>query len=116
SRTLRLMTCCADSRPRASPWSLPIGTRPRLGLSPNSPQEDAGRRIEPPPSLAWATGRMPAATDAAAPPEEPPALCSRFHGLRVSPKRVPSVEGLLPNSGLLVLPKITRPDCLAFCT
>ena len=29
-------------------------------------------RIEPPPSLPWASGTMPAATAAAAPPDEPP--------------------------------------------
>jgi hypothetical protein len=28
---------------------------------------------------------MPAATTAAAPPDEPPVVCARFHGLWVSP-------------------------------
>ena len=45
----------------------------------------AGPRIEPPPSLACAAGTMPAATAAAEPPLEPPALCAGFQGLRVAP-------------------------------
>ncbi len=42
-------------------------------------------RIDPPPSLAWAIGTMPAATAAAEPPLEPPVECSVFQGLRVGP-------------------------------
>src|SRR4029077_13733139 len=72
SRTLRLTTCPADSPPHPSPASGATDTRPRDGLSPNRPYCAAGIRIEPPPSVAWATGRMPAETAAAAPPEEPP--------------------------------------------
>ena len=34
---------------------------------------DAGIRIDPPPSLAWPAGTIPAATAAAVPPEDPPA-------------------------------------------
>ena len=56
----------------SSPCSGPRETRPRVGLSPTSPQQAAGMRIEPPPSLPCAIGTMPAATAAAAPPEEPP--------------------------------------------
>ena len=39
-------------------------------------------RSEPPPSLPCATGTRPAATAAAAPPLEPPAVQSSAHGLR----------------------------------
>src|SRR5690554_5772118 len=116
SRTLRDTTCAIDMPPQPSPRSGPMGVRPRVGFMPNNPQAEAGMRMEPPPSLALATGRMPAATAAAAPPDDPPALCSRFQGLRVSPNRRPSVDGLLPNSGLLVLPKITRPAWRALRT
>ena len=42
-------------------------------------------RIEPPPSLACATGTIPDATAAAEPPLEPPVEWSRFQGLRVGP-------------------------------
>ena len=51
-----------------SPSSGAAEMRPRLGFSPTSPQQAAGMRIEPPPSLPCATGSMPLATAAAAPP------------------------------------------------
>jgi len=72
--------------------------RPWLGLSPTSPQHDAGMRIDPPPSLDCATGTMPAATAAALPPLEPPAVRDGSHGLRVGPHASGSVTGRLPNS------------------
>ena len=62
-------------------------SRPRLGLRPTRPQQAAGMRIEPPPSLPCATGTMPAATAAAEPPEEPP-------GVRVRVPRVARRPGV----------------------
>ena len=56
-------------------------------------------RIEPRPSPPWAIGTMPAATAAAAPPDEPPAMCSGFQGLRQGPNSWPSVVPAMPNSG-----------------
>src|SRR5690349_17867154 len=109
SRTERVIACAADNPIQLSIACGPAGVRPRLGLSPNKPQCEAGIRIEPPPSLACAAGIMPAATAAAAPPDEPPLLCSRFHGLRVMPHNLDSVVAVAPNSGLAVLPKITNP-------
>src|SRR5262249_57457061 len=88
------------------------GLRARVGLRPKTPQQEAGIRIDPPPSLAWAMGTMPAATAAADPPLEPPAVCVRRQGFRVGPKRRGSVEGASPISRLLVLPNITRPPRL----
>src|SRR6516162_4930972 len=85
SRTLRLTTCPVDSPPHPSPASGAIDTRPRDGLSPNNPHCAAGIRMEPPPSVACATGRMPAETAAAAPPDEPPGEYSRFQGLWQEP-------------------------------
>ena len=55
---------------------------------------------------------MPDATAAAEPPLEPPVLCSVFQGLRVGPKQCGSVVGRMPNSGVLVLPRMTRPASL----
>jgi hypothetical protein len=55
-------------------------------LSPKQPVIAAGRRTEPPPSLAVASGSMPPAIAADEPPLEPPGVRSRFHGLRVTPK------------------------------
>jgi len=69
----------------SSATSGPAGTRPREGLSPTSPQQAAGSRMEPPPSLACAKGTMPAATQAAVAPLEPPGMRSRSQGLRVGP-------------------------------
>jgi hypothetical protein len=51
-------------------------------LYPTTPHNAAGMRSEPPPSLPWATGSRPAATAAAAPPLEPPAVSVSRHGLR----------------------------------
>lgn len=69
-------------------------------------------RIEPPPSLPCAAGTIPAATAAAAPPDDPPGVRSRSHGLRVGPKRRGSVTGRIPTSGALVTPTITKPASL----
>jgi hypothetical protein len=44
-------------------------------------------RAEPPPSVASAIVSIPLATAAAEPPDEPPELRSRSHGLRVGPNR-----------------------------
>src|SRR6516164_205231 len=85
SRTPRLTTCPVDSPPHPSPASGAMDTRPRDGLSPNKPHGAGGSRIEPPPSVACATGRTPAETAAAEPPEEPPGEYSRFHGLWQEP-------------------------------
>jgi hypothetical protein len=68
-----------------SPKSGASETRPRDGLRPTRPQALAGIRIEPPPSLAWAIGTMPAATAAAEPPLDPPVERFVSHGLRVGP-------------------------------
>ena len=66
-------------------------------------------RIEPPPSLPWAIGTRPAATAAAAPPDEPPGVRERSQGLRVAPVWRGSVVGRIPNSGMFVIPTITKP-------
>src|SRR5262245_1864611 len=95
--------------PQPSPTSGPLGLRARVGFSPNSPQAEAGMRIEPPPSVACAIGRMRAATAAAAPPDDPPLLWARFHGLRHGPNIAGSVDGASPISGEADLPNITRP-------
>src|ERR1700759_5540564 len=104
-----LTTWPQENPAQPAPRSGPIGWRARLGFSPNTPQAEAGIRIEPPPSLAWATGRMRAATAAPAPPDEPPEGCCKFQGLRVGPCSRDSVVGIKPNSGLALLPKIVSP-------
>src|ERR1700687_3166223 len=109
SPTLILNTWPQENPPQPSPRSGPSGLRARVGFNPNTPEAEAGIRIEPPPSLACATGRMRAATAAPAPPDDPPEECARFHGLRVGPNRRDSVVGINPNSGLELLPKIVTP-------
>src|SRR5439155_15466484 len=63
------------------PWQL---TRPKVGLQPATPQNDAGRVIEPPVCEPIAPRHMPVATAAADPLDDPPGVRSRFHGLRVA--------------------------------
>src|SRR5439155_21899588 len=89
--------------------------RPRVGFSPNRPQAAAGYRIEPPRSSACAIGTMRDATAAADPPLEP--LVERLvsQGLRVGPNRSGSVVGTIPNSGVLVLPRMTSPASSMRC-
>ena len=61
---------------------------------------------------------MPAATAAAAPPLEPPALRARFHGLRVAPYSTGSVVVAKAISGVLVRPKVLNPawrSCVIRC-
>ncbi len=69
------------ARPVGSPYVGAALIRPRVGLSPTSPQHEAGMRMEPPPSDPGATGTSPAATAAAAPPLDPPAVRVGSHGV-----------------------------------
>jgi hypothetical protein len=109
SRTERLTTPEPANPAQPSPTTGPIGLRPRLAFSPNSPQREAGIRIEPPPSVACAIGRIPADTAAAAPPDEPPGDLLRSQGLQVGPFASGSVVQTSPSSGVLVRPNVTRP-------
>src|SRR5947207_12668233 len=104
SRTLTLTTCPHEKPPQPCPRSGPAGVRARVGFKPNTPHAEAGMRIEPPPSVACASGTIRAATAAAAPPDEPPEECAGFHGLRVGPNNRDSVVGIKPNSGDELLP------------
>ena len=52
---------------------------------------------------------MPAASAAAAPPLDPPAVREVSCGLRVTPKSVFSVVARMPISGVFVLPISTAP-------
>src|SRR5690606_24462271 len=85
-------------------------TRPEVGLMPVRPQKEAGRRIEPPVSLAVAAGHRWAATAAAEPPEEPPGTRSVFQGLCTGPYQLVSLEEPMANSSILVLPSVMAPS------
>src|SRR5438445_13073444 len=86
-----------------------LGTRPKVGFSPTSPQKLAGMRIDPAPSEPSASGASPAATAAAPPPVDPPGVSVRSHGLRDSPNSGLSVEPRQANSGKLVRPTKIAP-------
>src|SRR5437588_2414887 len=75
-----------------------------MGFIPTSPQQAAGIRIEPPPSEPVAHGTMPAATAAPDPPEDPPGVRVRSHGLRVMPFASVAVHGKIMSSGTFVIP------------
>ncbi|MNQ24832.1 hypothetical protein D3C85_380370 [compost metagenome] len=76
----------ATSKPRKIGGSpSPRGTRAREGLKPTRLVCEAGRRMEPPPSVPSAMGQPPAATSATAPPDEPPGVSAGSHGLPVGP-------------------------------
>jgi hypothetical protein len=109
SRTLRVTTNSNASPAQPSATSGPSEIRPRVGFKPMMPHWLAGLRIEPPPSLACATGTIPEATAAAAPPLEPPLAYSGFHGLRHGPYASDSVVAQAPSSGTFERPTITSP-------
>ena len=71
-----------------------------------TPDQDAGILNEPPASLPVAIGTIPAATLAVAPPDEPPGLRVRSHGLCVTPFKFELVILIKPNSGKLVEPTV----------
>ncbi len=98
SRTERVTANCTESGRARSSLPGPTEVRPREVFRPTSPQHAAGMRIDPPPSLACANGIMPAATAAAEPPDEPPGVRVRSHGLCVGPKARGSVVGMMPSS------------------
>jgi hypothetical protein len=85
SRTDRETQSSTTSMSSIAVWSGPSEERPREGFSPTSPQQLAGIRMDPPPSLACATATMPLATAAADPPLEPPGVRVVSHGLCVGP-------------------------------
>src|SRR5260370_21485529 len=96
SRTLMLSTWPQENPAQPSPLSGPIGLRARVGFNPNTPEAEAGIRMEPPPSLACATGSMRAATPPPAPPDGAPDECARLHAFRVRPNIRASGRGIRP--------------------
>src|SRR5439155_5330018 len=85
------------------------GMRPWLALWPRRPVNDAGMRIDPPPSDAVPNGMRPADTAADVPPLDPLGVFVVSHGFRVTPNTFVFVRLSVPNSGLAVLPTGTAP-------
>src|SRR5215210_4227136 len=98
SRTLRETTSSLTRPPLTSPKFGANEMRPRLGLSPNSPQQLPGMRIDPPPSFACATGTMPVATAHAEPPLEPPVERVVSYGFLDGGHAGGSADGRIPSS------------------
>src|SRR5829696_773049 len=107
SRTVRVI----GPRCERSPTALGgyCGTRPNDCLNPKMPQDAAGMRIEPAPSLPCASGPRPAAIAAAAPPLDPPEVLARFQGLNEGPNTRFPESSFQPSSGVLVFPSMTAP-------
>ena len=59
-------------------------------------------RSEPPMSLPVARVVLPAASAAPEPPDEPPGVTAKFHGLRVMPHSFDQVMEALENSGVVL--------------
>ena len=71
SRIVRVIQPWLETAPMKSELLGATEKTPLEGFKPIAPLTPAGIRMEPPPSVACAIGRMPAATDAADPAEEP---------------------------------------------
>ena len=80
-----------------------------MTLSPTTPHQPAGSRVEPPLSLPIEPPTRRAATAAAEPLEEPPVTCAGFHGLVAGPwaEAIPVVPR--PSSCWLSTPTTTAP-------
>ena len=81
-----------------------IGSAPWRAFNPLTPQNAAGRRIEPAVSVPSAANAAPVATATAEPPLEPPALRSGSHGLAAAGVVTPKAS-----SCVAVLPITTAP-------
>jgi len=85
-----------------------------VGLIPTTPQWEAGCRMEPPVSEPSAPRHIPAATEAADPPLEPPGTRLRSQGFLVGLNPEFSVDEPMANSSILSLPAVTAPAALSF--
>src|SRR5438874_4466003 len=106
SATVRAIGQITDS-PAGSARS--SGTVLGDGLSPTTPQHDAGMRIEPPMSVPTPAAASPAATAAPLPPVDPPGVKPSRQGLLVAGKMALVVPTAAASSGRLVLPRTAPP-------
>ena len=106
-------------RPNGPIWSSELAnavnpyreTRPYVGVTPTTPQNEAGCRIDPPVSEPRETTAVPWATTAADPPLDPPGTRSGATGLRTGPNAEFSFDDPMANSSQLVFPMMTPPAC-----
>ena len=98
-------------------WKPVSGTVSTVGFSPYTPQKLAGIRIEPTRSEPYSQNAIPAATAAAAPPEEPPGVRVASHGLVVAPYRSLRVWAKSASmKATFVFPITMAPARLSRCT
>src|SRR3979409_2258025 len=99
--------------PGAAGTTSPLGPgdlfRRGAGFDPYNPHRALGMRIEPPMSEPIASVAIPAANAAAEPPDDPPGVPSRFHGLRVTAQRLLQVTPSKNKSGAVVCACRTAP-------
>src|ERR1700730_16480757 len=80
-----------------------LGTRPKVGFTPTTPQNEDGTRIEPTPSVPIASGPHPAATAAPAPPQS-------GDGTQTNPPpSVPTASGPHPAAPAAAAPPLDPP-------
>src|ERR1017187_5200074 len=82
---------------------------PLLGRWPTTPQRAAGARTDPAVSVPIAAMHIPAATAAAEPDEDPPAMRLTSQGFFTAPNALTIPLPPNANSWRLVLPTITAP-------
>src|ERR671939_1049754 len=93
------------------------GTLPNCAFIPKTPQNEAGMRMDPPPSVPSARGVTPAATEVAAPALEPPGVLDVSQALHVTPESgLSPPPALHPNSVAVVLPIMHAPAALTRST
>src|SRR2546427_8346604 len=92
SRTVRVMGPTWDTRAKPLGNPRPSGTRPYDGLKPYTPQNAAGVRIEPPPSVPSARGPQPLAPPTPPPPPPPPRVSAGVPRLPGPPQSGVSVD------------------------
>src|SRR3989338_6518151 len=93
-----------------------LETAPYVGFNPTTPQNEAGKRMDPPVSSPRETTHSAAATLAADPPPLPPETRVRSWGFFVGPNAEFSVDAPMPNSSIFVFPMITPPASFIFFT
>ena len=93
-----------------------MGMRPCVGLKPMMPVCAAGPRMEMARSVPRPSGDMPAAIAADSPPEDPPGVRSRFHGLLERPVSRLSLSVEYENSGRFVLASRMPPAAFSRAT
>ncbi len=86
---------------------------PSEGLKPTTPQQAAGMRLEPPPSVPSEIGPMPVATATAEPELDAPGVTFASIGFRVRPNNGDVAACKWPNSGVVVLPTRIAPAAFA---